>query len=52
MRIAILMLNRGRGSGEVARAQAARLVARGHDVTMLLPGEDDMPDGVSHVSVA
>ena len=51
MRIAILMLNRGRGSGEVARAHAERLAAAGHDVTMVLPGPDDMPEGVKHVSV-
>ena len=44
MNIAILMLNRGRGSGEVARQHARHLVLQGHQVYLLYPGnEDDVP---------
>lgn len=38
MNIAILLLNAGRGSGEVARQQALYLVERGHRVYFMHPG--------------
>jgi len=38
MNIAILLLNAGRGSGEVARAHAQHLIAAGHSVTFMHPG--------------
>jgi glycosyltransferase involved in cell wall biosynthesis len=38
LRVAILLLNAGRGSGEVARQQAAYLASRGHRVFFLHPG--------------
>ncbi len=37
MRVAILLLNAGRGSGEVARQHAAYLVSQGADVSFLHP---------------
>ena len=37
MRIAILLLNRGRGSGEVARQQARYLLDQGHQVDFIQP---------------
>jgi glycosyltransferase involved in cell wall biosynthesis len=37
MNIAIVLLNRGRGSGEVARAHAAHLSQRGHKVWFIHP---------------
>jgi len=38
MRIAILLLNSGRGSGEVARAHCRRLVEAGHEIILMHPG--------------
>ncbi len=38
MNIAILLLNQGRGSGEVARQHARHLIARGHRVHFMHPG--------------
>ncbi len=38
MRVAILLLNAGRGSGEVARQQARYLAANGHRVFFMHPG--------------
>ena len=38
MKLAVLLLNAGRGSGEVARAHASHLVTRGHDVSFIHPG--------------
>ncbi len=37
MNIAIVLLNQGRGSGEVARAHAAHLSRRGHKVWYIHP---------------
>lgn len=37
MRVAILLLNAGRGSGEVARQHARYLVSAGHDVVFMHP---------------
>jgi glycosyltransferase involved in cell wall biosynthesis len=38
MRIAIMLLNAGRGSGEVARQHARQLIARGNEVVFMHPG--------------
>jgi hypothetical protein len=46
VKIAILLLNQGRGSGEVARQHARFLSGRGHRVYFLHPG---MGAGVSGV---
>lgn len=40
MNVAVLMLNRGRGSGVVARQHARALLARGHNVTLVYPGAE------------
>ena len=37
MKIAILLLNRGRGSGEVTRQQATYLMNKGHDIYFMHP---------------
>jgi hypothetical protein len=48
MRIAILLLNSGRGSGEVARQQARFLTSSGHVVQFLHPGiGDGVPGAVN-----
>ena len=52
MRIAILTLNRGRGSGAVARHEAASLAAAGHHTTLLHAGEMIPVPGVESRSVA
>lgn len=41
MRAAVLMLNRGRGSGGVARQHAQSLMDYGHEVVLLHPGMDE-----------
>lgn len=41
MKVAILLLNSGRGSGEVAREHARHLIAAGHGVHFLHPGVGD-----------
>ncbi len=41
MRVAILLLNRGRGSGEVARQHARHLAQRGHKIYFIHPGASD-----------
>ncbi len=38
MKIAIILLNRGRGSGEVARQHARHLIKNGHEIIFLHPG--------------
>ena len=43
MNVAILLLNSGRGSGEVARQHARHLVLKGHRVTFIHP---DVGEGV------
>lgn len=40
MNIAILLLNKGRGSGEVAREHVRHLIKMGHKVYFLYPGND------------
>lgn len=37
MRVVIILMNRGRGSGEIARQHARELIALGHEVTFLHP---------------
>ena len=51
MRIAILSLNRGRGSGEVSRHHAAELLSRGHEVRLLYPMMDEGVPGADNRSV-
>jgi len=41
MNIAILLLNKGRGSGEVAREHVRHLLKMGHKVYFLFPGNDN-----------
>lgn len=51
MRIAILLLNQGRGSGEVARQQARFLIEQGHKVYFLHPGIGDGIPGAVNIDV-
>jgi len=51
MKIAIMLLNQGRGSGEVARQHARHLVDRGHRVFLLYPGIGDGVPGAENVDV-
>lgn len=52
MRIAILLLNPGRGSGEVARQQARYLVSAGHDVVFMHPGVGHGVEGADNRDIA
>ena len=49
MRVAILLLNAGRGSGEVARQHARYLVASGWEVDYLHPRMGDGAPGVAQL---
>ena len=51
MNIAIVLLNQGRGSGEVARAHAAHLSSRGHKVWFVHPGVGAGVPGAINVDV-
>jgi len=51
MRIAILLLNKGRGSGEVARQHARYLMDLGHKVYFIHPEIGDGVSGVVNVDV-
>jgi glycosyltransferase involved in cell wall biosynthesis len=51
MNIAIVLLNQGRGSGEVARAHAAHLADRGHKVWFIHPGVGNGVPGAINVDV-
>lgn len=51
MRVAIQLLNAGRGSGEVARQHARQLIARGHEVVFLHPGVGDGVAGATNVDI-
>ncbi len=51
MKLAIMLLNAGRGSGEVARQHVRQLVARGNDVTFLHPGIGDGVPGATNLDV-
>ncbi|MDH3733224.1 MAG: glycosyltransferase family 4 protein [Gemmatimonadota bacterium] len=48
----MMMLNAGRGSGEVARQQARQLIARGHEVLFMHPGVGEGVDGAAKYDVA
>lgn len=52
MTVAILLLNAGRGSGEVARRQALYLVEQGHRVHFMHPGVGDGVAGANNVDIA
>jgi glycosyltransferase involved in cell wall biosynthesis len=52
MRIAILLLNAGRGSGEVARQQARHLVAAGHDIVFMHPRLGEEVAGADNRDIA
>ncbi|MEJ2596311.1 MAG: glycosyltransferase family 4 protein, partial [bacterium] len=48
MKVAILMLNAGRGSGEAARQHVRYLIKQGHKVFLLYPGNvNDVPEAVN-----
>lgn len=51
MRIAIMLLNRGRGSGEVARQHARELLRLGHEVVFMHPGVGAGVAGSDNVDV-
>ncbi len=51
MKIAILLLNAGRGSGEVARQQAKELVARGHEVHFMHPAMKEGAAGAVNLDI-
>ncbi len=51
MKIAILLLNKGRGSGEVARQHARYLTGMGHKVYFLHPGIGDGVKGAVNIDV-
>jgi len=51
MKIAILLLNAGRGSGEVARQQARQLVARGHEVHYMHPAMKEGAPGAVNLNI-
>ncbi|MCF6171832.1 MAG: glycosyltransferase family 4 protein [Bacteroidales bacterium] len=51
MKIAILLLNKGRGSGEVAREHVRHLLKLGHQVYFLHPGIGDGIEGAENVDV-
>jgi len=51
MRIAILLLNKGRGSGEVAREHVRHLLKQGHTVYLLYPGNKNSVPGAFNIDV-
>lgn len=51
MNIAILLLNKGRGSGEVAREHVRHLLKLGHKVYFLHPGIGDGIEGAENVDI-
>lgn len=51
MRIAILLLNTGRGSGEVARQHVRHLVRQGHKVYFMHPGMSDGVPGAVNLDI-
>ena len=51
MNIAILLLNKGRGSGEVARKHVRHLLKMGHKVYFLYPGNDNEILGAENVNI-
>ena len=52
MNIAILLLNQGRGSGEVAREHVRHLIKMGHKVYFLYPGNNNEIDGAENINIA
>jgi len=51
MRIAILLLNKGRGSGEVAREHVKHLLKLGHKVYFMHPGIGDGMEGAVNIDI-
>jgi glycosyltransferase involved in cell wall biosynthesis len=51
MRVAILLMNSGRGSGEVARQHARQLIRHGQQVTFMHPRVGDGVPGATNVDV-
>ncbi len=51
MNIAILLLNQGRGSGEVAREHVRHLIKKGHKVYFLYPGNKGEIDGAENIDI-
>lgn len=51
MNIAILLLNQGRGSGEVAREHVKHLIKQGHKVYFLYPGNNNEIDGAQNIDI-
>lgn len=51
MRIAILLLNKGRGSGEVARQHVRYLLKQGHSVYFLYPEIGEGIDGAQNINI-
>ena len=51
MNIAILLLNQGRGSGEVAREHVRHLLKMGHKVYFLYPGNNDEIHGAININI-
>jgi glycosyltransferase involved in cell wall biosynthesis len=51
MKVAILLLNSGRGSGEVARQQARYLVSAGHTVYYMHPRLKEGVDGATNIDI-
>jgi len=51
MNIAILLLNKGRGSGEVAREHVKHLLKLGHKVYFMHPGNENSIDGAENIDI-
>lgn len=51
MNIAILLLNKGRGSGEVAREHVRHLLKMGHKVYFLYPGNKGEIEGAENIDI-
>ncbi len=51
MNIAILLLNQGRGSGEVAREHVRHLIKLGHKVYFLYPGNNNEIEGAVNIDI-
>ena len=51
MNIAILLLNQGRGSGEVAREHVRHLIKMGHKVFFLYPGNNNEIKGAENINI-
>jgi len=51
MNIAILLLNKGRGSGEVAREHVRHLLKMGHKIYFLYPGNENEISGAENIDI-